>query len=96
MCRRDERLAGANGLFALDFSVAEFSAELQIPVLGEFLGFRQALFLGADAPVLTGKVSGALPEVAVRTLVDLNFAAEDRVLFWHLNPALSGRKCGEP
>jgi hypothetical protein len=42
----------AKALFALDFSGAEFSAQLQIPVLGDLLGFREALFLGADAPVL--------------------------------------------
>jgi len=50
-----------------------------------FLGFREALFLGADAPVLTAKVSGALPEAAVGTLVGVNLAAEDGVLFWDLS-----------
>jgi hypothetical protein len=53
------------------------------------------LFLGADTPVLAGKIGGALPQAAVRALVDVNLAAEDRVLFWHLNPFVSGRKCGE-
>jgi len=41
----------AKGLFGLDFSGAEFSAQLQVPVLGDLLGSREAFFL-ADAPVL--------------------------------------------
>ena len=75
--------------------MTEFSAELQIPVLGDFLGFREAPFLGADTPVLAGKIGGALPQAAVRTLVDVNLAAEDRVLLRHLNSFVSGRKYGE-
>ena len=42
----------AKGLFGFDFSGAEFSAKLQVPVLGGLLGLREAFFLGADAAVL--------------------------------------------
>ena len=57
-------------LFAFDFSEAEFSAQLQIPVLRDLLGFREAFFLGADAAVLAGEIGGALPQPAIGTLVD--------------------------
>jgi hypothetical protein len=59
----------AKGLFAFDFAVVEFSAEPQVPVLSDFLGFGEALFFRAGAAVLAGEIRGALPKVAVRTLV---------------------------
>jgi len=68
----------AKGLFGFDFSGAEFSAKLQVPVLSDFLGLREALFLGADAPVLARQIGRALPQAAIGTLVDVDFAAEDR------------------
>ena len=46
----------AKGLFGFDFSGAEFSAKLQVPVLGDPLGFRGAFFLGADVPVFAREV----------------------------------------
>jgi hypothetical protein len=46
----------AKGLFGFDFSGAEFSAKLQIPVLGDLLGFREAFILGADAPVFASEI----------------------------------------
>ena len=73
----------AKGLFAFDFSGAKFSALLQVPVLGDFLGFREAFFLGADAPVLAREIGGGLPQAAIGTLVDVDLAAEDGVLFGH-------------
>jgi len=73
----------AKGLFGFDFSGAEFSAQLQIPVLSDLLGFREAFFLGADAPILAREIGGALPQAAIGTLVDVDFAAEDSVLFGH-------------
>ena len=44
------------GLFGLDFSGAEFSAQLQLPVLGDLLGLREAFFLGADPPILAREI----------------------------------------
>jgi len=46
----------AKGLFGFDFSGAEFSAKLQIPVLGDLFGLREAFFLGADAPVFSCEI----------------------------------------
>ena len=46
----------AKALFAFDFSGAENSAQLQVPVLGDFLSVREAFFLGADAPVLARQI----------------------------------------
>jgi hypothetical protein len=40
----------------LIFTGAELLPELQIPVLGDFLGFRETLFLGSAVPVLAGKI----------------------------------------
>ena len=61
-----------NSLFAFDFSGAEFSAQLQVPVLGDRLGFREAFFFGADALVLAREIGGALPPAAIGTLVDVD------------------------
>ena len=33
----------------------EFCAQLHVPVLGDFLGFREAFFFRADAPVLAAR-----------------------------------------
>jgi len=46
----------AKGLFGFDLSGAEFSPQLQVPVLGDLLGFREAFFLGADAPILAREI----------------------------------------
>ena len=73
----------AKGLFGFDLSGAEFSAQLQIPVLGDFLGLRETFFLGADAPIRARQIGGALPQAAIGTLVDVDFAAQDGVLFGH-------------
>jgi hypothetical protein len=39
----------------------------------------------AGAPILAGKIGGALPKVAVGTLVNMDFAAQNGVVFWHVN-----------
>src|SRR5208337_2934226 len=73
----------AEGFFCFDFSAAEFPAELQIPILGNLLGFREALFLCAGPAVLAGEIAGALPAAAVRAFVDVDLSTEDGVLFRH-------------
>ena len=47
----------AKGLFALDLAGAEFSAQLQVPILGDFLGFGEALFLRAGATILAREIA---------------------------------------
>jgi hypothetical protein len=39
----------AEGLVGFDFSRAECPAQLEIPILGDFLGFGEAVFFGAAA-----------------------------------------------
>ena len=56
---------------------------MQVPILGDLFGFREAVFLRAGPAILAGEVAGALPEAAVRAFVNVNLAAEDRVLFRH-------------
>src|SRR5207245_6045899 len=73
----------AEGFFGLYFTGAEFSAELQVPILGDLLGFREAVFFRAGAPVFSAEITGTLPATAVRALVDVNFAAHDGDLFTH-------------
>ena len=69
----------AKGLFGFDLSGAEFSAQLQVPVLSDSLGLRQAFFLGADAPILAREIGGALPQAAIVTLVDVDLAVRASV-----------------
>src|SRR5689334_9376759 len=71
------------GLLADEFARARLAPQLQIPVLREVLGPREAVFLCGNAPVLAFKVCGTLPESAVLTPIDVDLAAEDRVLLWH-------------
>jgi hypothetical protein len=66
-------------------AVVKFSAEPPVPVLGDFLGFGEAFFFRGGAAVLAGEISGALPKVAVRTLVNVDFAAQNSVVFWHVD-----------
>ena len=73
----------AEGFFCFDFAGAELAAKLQIPVLGDLFGFGEAVFLRACPAVLPGEVGGALPAAAVRAFVNVNFAAQDCVLFRH-------------
>jgi hypothetical protein len=47
----------AKRLFVLDLPGAEFPAKLQIPVLGDFLGFGEALFLRAGATILAREIA---------------------------------------
>jgi hypothetical protein len=47
----------AKRLFALDLPSEEFPAKLQIPVLGDFLGFGEALFLRAGATILAREIA---------------------------------------
>lgn len=68
---------------ALQLTVAEFAAQLQIPVFRELLRFREALFFGRCAPIFSGQIACALPTGTVRTLVDMNLATEDGVMFGH-------------
>lgn len=71
----------AEGFFCFDFSAAEFPAELQIPTLGNLLGFREALVLCAGLAVLAGEIDGELPAAAVPAFVDVNLSTGDGVLF---------------
>ena len=48
--------ASQKDLFGFDFSVAEFSATLQIPVLSDFLRSREAFFFSGDPPILAREV----------------------------------------
>jgi len=73
----------AEGFLGFDLAGAELAAELQLPVFGDLLGFRQALFLRARAAVFPAEVAGTLPAAAVRTFVNVNLAAQDRVVFRH-------------
>src|ERR1700687_76073 len=73
----------AKGFLCLDFAAAQLAPELQVPVLGDLLGFGQAVFLGAAPTVLAGKVGGTLPVAALRASVDVNLAAQDRMRFGH-------------
>ena len=66
-----------------NFSGAEFATELKIPILGDILCFGEAVFLCACSAIFAGEITGALPDTAVRTFVDVNFAAQDVVLFGH-------------
>jgi hypothetical protein len=67
--------------FCFDFAAAKFSMELQKPVLCNTFCLRETLFFCTGAAIFAGEISGALPERAMRTLVDVNFSAEDGVLF---------------
>jgi hypothetical protein len=71
----------AKRFFSFDFSAAKFSAQLQKPILSNVFGLRETLFLCTGAPIFAGKIGGALPESAIGTFVNVNFSAEDRVLF---------------
>src|ERR1022692_4930716 len=73
----------AEGPLGFDFSGAEFATELKIPILGDFLGFGETVFFRAPAAIATSEICGALPATAVRSSIDVNFAAENRVLFRH-------------
>jgi len=61
----------AKSLFGFDFSEAESSGQLQVPVLGDLPGVREAFFFGADPLVLARKIGGALPQAAIGTLADV-------------------------
>jgi hypothetical protein len=56
----------AEGFLGLDFSAAEFAAELEVPILGDFLGFGETVFFRTPAAILTREICGALPATAVR------------------------------
>ncbi len=73
----------AEGLFCLDFAVAELAAKLQIPILRDLLGAREAIFLRGCPPVFAAEEGGTLPAGAVRAFVNVNLAAQDRVVFRH-------------
>jgi len=64
-------------------AVAELAAKLQIPVLSDLFGSRQAVFLRGRPAVLPAEVGGTLPAAAVRAFVNVNLAAQDRVVFRH-------------
>src|SRR3984957_11061127 len=70
----------AEGFFCFDFAVAKLAAKLQIPVLRDFFGSREAIFLCGSPAVSSGKEGGTLPAAAVRAFVNVNLAAEDRVV----------------
>ena len=54
-------------------------SQLQMPVLVDLLVIREAFFLRTDAAILARQIGGALQQAAVRTLVDVDFAAEARL-----------------
>lgn len=51
----------AEQLATLQLTVSELAAQLQIPVFREFLCFREAVFFGDGAPVLSCQIGRALP-----------------------------------
>src|SRR5271154_7595459 len=61
----------AEGLLCFDFAVAELAAKLQIPVLRDLLGSRQAVFLRGCPAVFSTEVGGTLPAAAVRAFVNV-------------------------
>jgi hypothetical protein len=73
----------AKGLFCFDFAVAELAAKLQIPVLRDLFGSREAIFLRGCPAVFPAEVGGTLPAAAVRAFVNVNLSAEERVVFCH-------------
>jgi hypothetical protein len=73
----------AEGSLVFDFSGAEFAAQLKIPILCDFLGLGETVFFRAAAAIATCEICGRLPTTAVRPTIDVNFAAEDCVLFRH-------------
>src|SRR6266851_4069403 len=73
----------AKGFFGFDLAGAELAPELQVPVLGDLLGFREALFLRARAAVFPAEVAGTLPAAAVRAFVNVNLAPQASVVFRH-------------
>src|SRR6266700_7888030 len=73
----------AEQLAAFQLTVAELAAQLQIPVFRELLRFREAVFFSRGAPILSGQIGCALPTGTVRTLIDVNLATEDGVMFGH-------------
>jgi len=73
----------AEGSLVFDFSGAEFATELKIPILCDFFCFGERVFFRAPAAIATGEICGALPATAVRTTINVNFAAEDCILFRH-------------
>ena len=73
----------AEGPLVFDFSGAEFATELKIPILCDFLGFGERVFFRAPAAIATCEICGALPTTAVGPSINVNFAAEDCVLFRH-------------
>ena len=75
------------GFFAAYFTVPDFAAQSQLPVLREVLGLRQAVLLCGNPSVLARKVGGTLPLTAILAPVNVDLAAEDGVLLWHTVPA---------
>ncbi|CDZ27451.1 hypothetical protein [Neorhizobium galegae] len=53
------------GFFLLQAPRAAFALEFKIPVFRKFLGLGQAVGFGADSPLLSFKVGGALPDGTV-------------------------------
>jgi hypothetical protein len=47
----------AKALFAFDLASAEFSAELQVPILGDLLDFGEALFSRARATIFAREIA---------------------------------------
>jgi hypothetical protein len=73
----------AEGLFCFDFAVAELAAKLQLKILRDLFGAREAIFLRGCPPVSPAEEGGTLPAGAVRAFVNVNLAAKDRVVFRH-------------
>jgi hypothetical protein len=83
----------AEGPLVFDFSGAELATELKIPILGDFLGFGERVFFRAPAAIATCEICGALPTTAVRSSINVNLVAENRVMFRHGRmPSKPGRK----
>ncbi len=89
-----EELTGSNleRLSRFEVAGATFSTELIVPVLGKVFCMSQTFFFGADSPILACEIRRALPMAAVGTLVDVEFASHEHVLFSHRNCA----KCVRP
>src|ERR1035437_6891481 len=75
--------------------VRSLPPKLQVPVLGNLLGFGEAVFLGAPAAVLASKVGGTLPVAALGASVDVNLSAQDRMRFGHASVASQPLKAME-
>jgi hypothetical protein len=72
-----EKLLGGRGegLLGLEEARARFAPQLEVPVLGDLLGLREALLLRGAPVLFAADRRRALPEAAAAALEELQLAA---------------------